>query len=467
MKRILIVDDEQSVRYSFRRAFGNDYQIVTAETGEEALAEIEKTSPELVFLDIRMPQGSGLEVLKKIKVYHPRLPVIIMTAYDDTATAIEAMKLGAFDYVPKPFENREIRAIIEKAFEAYQMRKDTILFQEETTSDREDEIIGSSRVMREIYKTIGRVAESDTTVLIQGESGTGKELVARAIHNHSRRKGKPFLAINCAAIPEPLLESELFGYEKGAFSGADSRKIGKFEQSHTGTIFLDEIADMSLFTQAKILRVLQDQTFERLGGKETIKVDIRILAATNQNLERAVFEKRFREDLFYRLNVVTLFLPPLRERPEDIHELVDYFINRFKRQVPSPVQGISSEVLRLFKSFSWPGNVRELENVLKKAVILSKSTVLTQQDFPFLSDLEERSSDLNRFEKELSRLLEIPFQIKDQLRGGIYPGVIELVERHLIQKTLREVGNNQVKAAEVLGINRLTLRKRIKDFGLE
>jgi len=412
-----------------------------------------------------MPKTSGLEVLKRIKEHYPKLPVIMMTAYSDTDTAIEAMKLGAFDYVTKPFENQEIRQLIEKGLKAYQMMKDTVLFQSET-GEREDKIIGSSRVMHEIYKTIGQVAESDTTVLIQGESGTGKELVARAIHHHSQRKEKPFVAVNCAAIPESLLESELFGYEKGAFSGADSRKIGKFEQSSTGTIFLDEIGDMSLMTQSKILRVLQDQTVERLGGKETIKVDIRILAATNQNLEKAVQEKRFREDLFYRLNVVTLFLPPLRERVKDIPELVEYFINRFREEVSSPVRGISPEVLRLFKSYTWPGNVRELENVLKKGLILCKSAVLTQEDFPCLKDLEPLS-DLKRFEKELSTLLEIPFQIRDQLKGEFYQKIIELVERHLIEKTLREVGNNQVKAAELLGINRITLRKRIKDFGLE
>jgi nitrogen regulation protein NR(I) len=465
MDKILVVDDEESVRYSFQRAFGSDYDIVTAETGEEALSEIERSAPGLIFLDVRMPKMSGLEVLKRIKEHYPKLPVILMTAYSDTDTAIEAMKLGAFDYVTKPFENQEIRQLIEKGLEAYEMVKDTILFQRET-EEGEDKIIGSSRVMREIYKTIGRVAESDTTVLIQGESGTGKELVARAIHNHSRKKEKPFLAVNCAAIPEPLLESELFGYEKGAFSGADSQKIGKFEQSSTGTIFLDEIGDMSLMTQSKILRVLQDQTFERLGGKETIRVDIRVLAATNQNLEKAAKEKRFREDLFYRLNVVTLYLPPLRERLEDIQELVEYFITRFRVEVSSPVRGISPEVLRLFKSYSWPGNVRELENVLKKAFILCKSAVLTREDFPCLKDLEPLS-DLKRFEKELSVLLEIPFQIRDELRGEFYQKIIELVERQLIQKALREVGSNQVKAAELLGINRITLRKRIKDFGLE
>src|SRR5512136_692506 len=465
MNKILVVDDEESVRYSFQRAFGSDYHILTAENVEEALSEIERSSPELIFLDVRMPKMSGLEVLMRIKVNHPKLPVIVMTAYSDTDTTIEAMKLGAFDYVLKPFENREIRQLIEKGLEAYEMVKDTILFQKEAEKG-EDKIIGSSRIMREIYKTIGRVAESDTTVLIQGESGTGKELVARAIHNHGRRKEKPFLAVNCAAIPEPLLESELFGYEKGAFSGADSRKIGKFEQSSTGTIFLDEIGDMSLMTQSKILRVLQDQTVQRLGGKETIKVNIRVLAATNQNLEKAVQEKRFREDLFYRLNVVTLFLPPLRDRVEDIPELVEYFISRFKQGVSSSVQGISPEVLRLFKSYSWPGNVREMENVLKKAFILCKSAVLTKEDFPFLKGLEPQS-DLKRFENELSLLLEIPFQIKDQLKGEFHQQIIELVERHLIEKTLREVGNNQVKAAELLGINRITLRKRIKDFGLE
>jgi nitrogen regulation protein NR(I) len=466
MNRVLVVDDESSVRYSFQRVFGKEYQIFTVENGEEALKEIERSSPGLVFLDIRMPQISGLEVLKRIKESYPKLPVIMMTAYGDTDTAIEAMKFGAFDYIPKPFENQEIKRLIEKGLKAYQMMKGTIFFEMETREKR-DEIIGSSRVMHEIYKTIGQVAESDTTVLIQGESGTGKELVARAIHRHSRRKERPILVVNCAAIPEPLLESELFGYEKGAFSGADARKIGKFEQCHLGTIFLDEIGDMSLFTQAKILRVLQDQTFERLGGKETIKVDVRILAATNQNLEKAVQEKRFREDLFYRLNVVSLTLPPLRERPEDVQELVEYFINRFKQETQSPVHGISPELLKLFKSYPWPGNVRELENVLKKAIILCKSAILTREDFPFLIELEDHPSDLRRFEDELSRLLEILFQINDQLKDGLYPEVIERVERLLIQKTLKAVGNNQVKAAELLGINRLTLRKRIKDFGLE
>ncbi len=466
MSKILVVDDESSVRYSFKRVFGNDYHILTAEGGEEALNEIERNSPELVFLDIRMPKFSGLEVLRKIKEHYPKLPVIMMTAYGDTDTAIEAMKFGAFDYIPKPFENQEIKRLIEKGLKAYQMMRDTI-FLPAGMRERKGEIIGSSRAMREIYKTIGQVAESDTTVLIRGESGTGKELVARAIHHHSRRKERPFLAVNCAAIPEPLLESELFGYEKGAFSGADSRRIGKFEQSHTGTIFLDEIGDMSLFTQAKILRVLQDQTFEHLGGKETIKVDVRILAATNQNLEKAVNEKRFREDLFYRLNVVSLLLPPLRERSEDIQELVEYLINRFKQEISSPVNGVSPEVIKLFKSYAWPGNVRELENVLKKAIILCKSAILTQEDFPFLKELKGPLSDLKRFEEGLSILLEIPLQIKDQFKDGLYPKIIELVERHLIQKTLREVGNNQVKAAELLGINRITLRKRIKDFDLE
>jgi nitrogen regulation protein NR(I) len=465
MNEILIVDDEESVRYSFLRAFGKDYHIVTAETGEEALSEIEKSSPELIFLDVRMPRMSGLEVLTRIKVDHPNLPVILMTAYSDTDTAIEAMKLGAFDYVPKPFENYEIKRLIEKGLEAHQMVKDTIVFQKEAVY-REERIIGSSRAMHEIYKTIGRVAESDTTVLIQGESGTGKELIARPIHSHGRRKEKPFVAVNCAAIPESLLESELFGYEKGAFSGADSRKTGKFEQSSTGTIFLDEIGDMSLMTQSKILRVLQDQSFERLGGKETIKVDIRVLAATNQNLQKAVEERRFRGDLFYRLNVVTLYPPPLRERVEDIPELVEYFISRYRKDVPSSVRGISPEVVRLFMSYSWPGNVRELENVLKKAFIMCKSAVLTREDFPLLRDLEP-PSDLERFEKELSVVLEIPFRITDQLKGAFHQKIIESVERHLIEKTLKRVGNNQVKAAELLGINRMTLRKRMKDFGLE
>ena len=464
--RILIVDDEPLMRLSMMDALeAVGYDVQAAASGTEGIEAIRQRDFDLVITDLRLPGTDGLSVLKATKDKAPHTDVVVITAHGSVETAVGAMKLGAFDYIPKPFENQEIRQLIEKGLDAYQMIEDTVLFTGETRG-REDKIIGSSRIMHEIYKTIGRVAESDTTVLIEGESGTGKELVARAIHNHSQRRGKPFLAVNCAAIPESLLESELFGYEKGAFSGAESRKTGKFEQSSTGTILLDEIGDMSLMTQSKILRVLQDQTVERLGGKETIKVDIRVLAATNQNLEKAVQEKRFREDLFYRLNVVTLFLPPLRERVEDIPELVEYFISRFKQEIPSSVQGISPEVLRLFKSYRWPGNVRELENVLKKAFILSKSAVLTREEFPFLKDLEPQS-DLERFEEELSLLLKILFQAKDQLKGEFYQKIMELVQRHLIDKALRQVGNNQVKAAELLGINRLTLRKRIKDFGLE
>ncbi len=476
MDKILVVDDEESVRYSFQRVFGKEYTLITAETGEEALREIEKGPPALVFLDIRMPRRSGMEILTTIKELHPELSVIMMTAYSDVDTAIQAMKLGAFEYVTKPFENVEIRQLIQKVLGSSQTIKDSVPFGQGTNggchgngacNGNGNGIVGSSRAMHEIYKTIGRVAECDTTVLIQGESGTGKELVARAIHNHSRRRENPFVAVNCAAIPETLLESELLGYDKGAFSGADSRKVGKFELSNKGTIFLDEIADMSLMTQAKILRVLQDQTFERLGGTETIKVDLRILAATNQNLEQAVQEKRFREDLLYRLNAITLSLPPLRERPEDVPELVEYFIARLKKEIPSPVQGISSEALNLFQSYSWPGNVRELENALKKALILCKSPVLTMEDFPFLKKAESPVPDLDKFEVELGHLLEIPFKLHQKCRNRLYPKIMGLVERHLVRKALRETGNNQVRSAEILGINRITLRKRIRDFGLE
>ncbi len=478
MDKILVVDDEESVRYSFQRAFGKDYRIITAETGEETLHEIEKSPPALAFLDIRMPKPSGMEVLKAVRELYPKLPVIMMTAYSDVDTAIQAMKLGAFEYVTKPFENVEIEQLIQKALKSSQTIKDSVPFRQETNTGCDGDgacswkgsrsgIVGSSRAMHEIYKTIGRVAEYDTTVLIQGESGTGKELIARAIHDHSRRRDNPFVAVNCAAIPETLLESELLGYDKGAFSGADSRKVGKFELSNNGTIFLDEIGDMSLMTQAKILRVLQDQTFERLGGTETIKVDVRVLAATNQNLEQAVHEKKFREDLLYRLNAITLFLPPLRERPEDVPELVEYFITRLKREIPSPVQGISSEALNLLKSYSWPGNVRELENVLKKAAVLCKSPVLTKEDFPFLEKAESVLPDVEKFEVELGHFLEIPFKLHQEFRNRLYPKIMELVEKHLVKKALQETGNNQVRAAEILGINRITLRKRIKDFGLK
>jgi len=315
----------------------------------------------------------GLEILKDIKQNHPKIPVIIMTAFGTTDTAIEAMRLGAFDYVPKPFELEEISEMVAKGLEANKLMKKVVAIPAlmEYTEDS-DQIIGKSKAMQEIYKLIGQVAESDVTVLIRGESGTGKELVARAIYQHSRRKDAPFLAINCAAIPETLLESELFGHEKGAFTGAGKKRIGKFEQYHQGTILLDEVGDMTLSTQAKILRVLQEGEFERIGGNETIKADVRVLASTNRRLEELINQGKFREDLYYRLKIMSITLPPLKERKEDIQELTEYFFHLYNRQLGTQVKYIEPSLFNKLLSYSWSGNVRELANTIKRGLIIAK-----------------------------------------------------------------------------------------------
>jgi len=331
-----------------------------------------------------------------------------------------------------------------------------------------DPIIGKSKVMQEIYKLIGQVAESDVTVLIRGESGTGKELVARAIYQHSRRKEGPFLAINCAAIPETLLESELFGHEKGAFTGASKRRIGKFEQCDTGTILLDEVGDMSLSTQAKILRVLREGEFERIGGNETIKVDVRVLASTNRKLEELIKESRFREDLYYRLKVMTILLPPLRERKEDIQELTEYFFHLYNRQLGTRVSYIDPSIFKRLLSYPWPGNIRELANTVKRGLILAKGDVLTEEEIIF--DVEEEAASFaneEELEKSLSKMLDPLFS--DILRiwgSGLHSNLLEKVEKFLIQKALSETAGNQVQASKLLGISRNTLRHRIEKYQL-
>src|SRR5881396_2908698 len=364
MDRLLLIDDEADVQYSFRRIFDSpEIELNTAASGEEGLRLIPKLKPVLVIMDIRMGGLNGLETLRRLRQLDPKLLVIMMTAYGTTQTAIEAMKLGAYDYLLKPFDVPKLKQIIATALKAARDMKQVVSYQPLLESeDYEVGIVGRSEAMQNVFKLIGQLAGSDATALITGESGTGKELVARAIYHHSRRNGRSFLAINCAAIPENLLESELFGHEKGAFTGANSQRIGKFEQCDQGTIFLDEIGDMSLATQTKILRVLQSGTFERVGGNQPIRTDVRIIAATNKPLEQAVADKQFREDLFYRLNVVRIEVPPLRDRREDIRLLVTYFLNKFAQHQKQAVKSISPNALAALEQYSWPGNVRELEN---------------------------------------------------------------------------------------------------------
>src|SRR5215472_11994676 len=384
MSKLLLIDDEADVQYSFQRIFDSpEIELTTGSSGEEGLKLIPKVKPDLVLMDIRMGGINGLETLRRIRQMDSKLLVILMTAYGTTQTAIEAMKLGAYDYLLKPFDVVKLKEIVGNALKAAQDMRQIVSYQPLLESeDYEAGIVGRSEPMQQVFKMIGQVAASDATALITGESGTGKELVARAIYHHSNRATQPFLAVNCAAIPEQLLESELFGHERGAFTGATLQRIGKFEQCNGGTIFLDEIGDMTPATQTKILRVLQSGTFERVGGNQPIKVDVRIIAATNKPLEQAVAARQFREDLFYRLNVVRIHIPPLRERREDIRLLVNYFLKKFAKDQSGPPRSIAPAALKALEKYHWPGNVRELENVIRRALVMAKGDALLIGDLP-------------------------------------------------------------------------------------
>jgi len=473
INRILVADDEESMRWVLSKALRKKgYTVDLARDGDEALRLIQTASYDLAILDIKMPGISGLDLLEKAREVRSDLLMVIMTAEASMRNAVEAMKRGAYDYLTKPFDLDVIDALIEKVSRAREMTSQVAVLKEEL-KDRyqlEKNIIGNSPAMREIYKTIGKVAPSDMTILIQGESGTGKELIARAIHFNSRRIGKPFIALNCAAIPKELLESELFGFEKGAFTGATERKLGKFEQANGGTIFLDEIGDMPLDLQAKILRVLQEREVTRTGGNQSLRVDVRIVAATNQELEQLVREKGFREDLYYRLNVVPIQLVPLRERSEDIPLLADFFLKKTSAELEIPPKQIDGEAMQFLMGYSWPGNVRELENTIKRAIILSADPLLTVADFPGLRR-EKGSSQAPGEELSLESLVEIKLRSSlinlDKLESGdVHAMVLEQVERPLIRFVLEKTRGNQVRAASILGINRNTLRKRITELGI-
>jgi two-component system nitrogen regulation response regulator GlnG len=474
LHRILVADDEESMRWVLSKALRKKgYSVELAADGNQALRMVREQSYDLAIVDIKMPGMTGLEFLDKARELRPDLLVVVMTAEASMKNAVEAMKRGAYDYITKPFDLEVIDAIIEKVGRARDVSNQVSLLKQEL-KDRyrvEKNIIGNSPAMQEVYKTIGKVAGSDVTVLIQGESGTGKELIARAIHFNSTRLGKPFVAINCAAIPRDLLESELFGSERGAFTGSTERKTGKFEQAHHGTIFLDEIGDMPLDLQAKILRVLQEQEITRIGGSQNIPVDVRVVAATNQELLEKVRSREFREDLFYRLNVVPIYLAPLRERREDVPSLVDYFLERACAEMDMPAKRCAPEALELLCNHSWPGNVRELENTIKRAVILSSDPLLTPYDF---SGLNEHQTTINAApqEQSLEALVEAKLRtafygIEKLDKGDIYDRVLEQVERPLIRYTLEKTRGNQVRTADILGINRNTLRKKITELGIQ
>jgi nitrogen regulation protein NR(I) len=476
MDKVLLIDDEADVQYSFRRIFAPagdamEIQLTTAASGEEGLKLIPTVKPDLVIMDVRMAGISGLETLRRLRQSDARLPVIMMTAYGSTQTAIEAMKLGAFDYLLKPFDVPKLKEIVFGALKAARDMKQVVSYEPLLESEDYDlGIVGRSEAMQNVFKLIGQLSASNATALITGESGTGKELVARAIYHHSERADQPFLAINCAAIPENLLESELFGHERGAFTGATAQRIGKFEQCNRGTIFLDEIGDMTPATQTKILRVLQSGTFERVGGNQPIRVDVRVIAATNKALEEAVASKQFREDLFYRLNVVRIHLPPLRERREDIRLLVNYFLRKLG---PKP-KSISPDALRILEQYHWPGNVRELENAIQRALVVGKGNAILLSDLP--PEVSGRAAAAPALTggpaaaptaaaamdvASLARALFHCARKESKLK------LIPAVERELIIQALVETSGNQVQAARLLGITRATLRKRIEKFKIK
>ena len=363
MNTLLVVDDEKSVRYSFERIFEKYYSVITAEDGKTALRVLDDNISDIdvIFLDVRMPGLNGIEVLKKIKEKIKNIPVVIMTAFTDTGAAIEAMKEGAFDYLLKPLRNEQLREVVERAVSSSRLKHEAILYsEEEGLSSDVDVIVGKSQAILDVCKMIGQAAVTDVPILLSGESGVGKEIVAKAIYNYSNRKGMHFMAVNCAALPDGIVESELIGSEKGAITGADKMRVGRFEQCDKGTILLDEIGDLPMTTQAKLLRVLQDGSLERLGSNKTFKTDVRVISASNKDLHDEVKHGRFREDLFHRLNVFTIHIPPLRERKEDIPVLSEYFISRAGKETGKHIKGISSEALKLLMSHNWPGNVREL-----------------------------------------------------------------------------------------------------------
>ncbi|MBS0206087.1 MAG: sigma-54-dependent Fis family transcriptional regulator [Planctomycetes bacterium] len=479
MARLLVVDDDQNILNCFRYAFATDAIIVeTATSAGQARSLFGEHSFDVVVTDVLLPGSSGLELLRDLQEADCRVPVVLMTGHGTANTAIEAMRQGAFEYLLKPLDLDVLQAVIDRALETSRMTRTPakIASSTETDTDDGDLLVGQCPAMQDVYRQIGRVARQDVTVLVLGESGTGKEVVARAIYQYSQRSDKTFLAINCAAIPENLLESELFGHEKGSFTGAERKRIGKFEQCDGGTLFLDEIGDMTPLTQTKVLRVLQDQQFERVGGNTMVQTNVRLIAATNCNLTEMMEQGTFRSDLYYRLNVYTIHLPPLRERTGDLPLLVHHFLRRFSRELDKPIQQVAPEAMELLTAYSWPGNIRELQSVLKHAVIEATGTVLMPDFLPVpirtsatatgtgavvsapLGEIAERNG-----EDEL-----IAF-IHERIRAGsenLHEEVLQRVERTLFTELLNQFHGNLSRTAAVLGISRSTLRTRLSVIGV-
>lgn len=471
--KVLVIDDDESMRWVISKAFEKSgYDVATASNGKEGLALLKRGDFAVSFVDIMMPDLSGLELLAMAKEANIDTPFVIMTAQNTMKNAVDAMKLGAYDYITKPFDLVEIKEIADKAIEARSLSKNLPESADLRDADLEVgvNIIGKSSAMQKVYKTVGKVSSSDVTVLIQGESGTGKELIAKAIHTHSERADKAFIAINSAAIPRELLESELFGHEKGAFSGAVGRKEGKFELAHEGTLFLDEIGDMDLDLQMKLLRALQEKEIDTVGGSRPIKVDVRVIAATNQDLAKAVKEKRFREDLYYRLNVVNIKMPSLKERKKDIGLLIEYFLVKYSDS--GKRKYFAEAALKAMIKYSWPGNVRELENTTRRAVVLSTSQTILFEDLPSKIREAGAKSTADMSDTSLEELMRIKLEpllaaVDEENTEGLYAMVLTQLERPLIGLVLEKCRWNQLKAARVLGLNRNTLRKKMNSLDIK
>lgn len=471
MPTLVVIDDDRAVRHIVEQAFNEtDIRVASAATAAAGIEAIQTQKPDVVLLDIVLPKASGLDVLKEIKAFDRKLPVIFITVGGTSDSAIDAIMLGAYDYVLKPLDVTKLRELVAKALETRRLMSVPVGIPAGDQSTVNGELlVGRSPRMLDVYKAIARVAPQDITVLIRGESGTGKELVARAIYQHSARREAPFLAVNCAAMTETLLESELFGHEKGSFTGADRRRIGKFEQCHGGTIFLDEVGDMSPLVQSKVLRVLQEQKFERVGGNETIETNVRIISATNRDLDAMVNDGKYRSDLYYRLHGFTIELPPLRDRGEDIRLLLEYFLARFRADLgKSEVEGIADEAVSLLTCYRWPGNVREMQSVVRQALLNATGPVIVPE---FLPD-EVRGLTVRATVPSVEGGLptsDLKTLVDSRLQSGsnnLYAEALELMERYVITRALRETSGNQSQAAELLGITRGKIRDRIAAFGI-
>jgi len=462
--KILLIEDDASIVGGLKKELQVEgYEVAVAERGDNGLAQAKEQSFDVVITDLKMPGLSGLELVEQLHTAKPKLPIILMTAFGTTETAIEATKLGAYDYLLKPFDMAELLDLVAKSVACNRLMSEPVEMGE--ARPNQSAIIGNSRAMQVVYKEIGRVAATAVTVLIRGATGTGKELVARAIYQHSSRAAQPFIAVTCAAIPETLLESELFGHERGAFTGAHARRIGRFEQANHGTLFLDEIGDLSLSTQVKFLRVLQEKYIQRVGGDEKISVDVRVLAATHRDLETALKENQFREDLFYRLSGVTITLPPLSQRPEDIPDLVIYFMQRSGGEVGVDAPSIQPEAIAFLQNQAWPGNVRELENVVRQALLLARNYPISLEHAQE-AYARTRKSVLVSDQTIAGYFSELLTKAQRGEVEGVHAKMIEEMERELFARAIQLAQGNQAKAARWLGVTRTTMREKLIHFGL-